>query len=70
MTVRTLIAIRATASRMKYKLINWLLGPAARAGQFVADADARLIGLRAGRPASGSHAQTPFFNRLQVIDCA
>ena len=67
MIYRAHITVRAALNRLKTHLINGLLGYAAGAGQFVADNDARIVGMvpRSFAPAGFQHS--PFLNHLRVI---
>lgn len=67
-SVRQLIAIQAAMARFKDRLIDHLLGPAARAGWLVADDEAAMIGLHA-RPPWRHRSSAPFFNHLQIMTC-
>lgn len=70
MSTKVIVTAKATLNGLKGYVINWLLGPAARAGQIVADADARIIGLFPRPLPSRPHTQRPFFNQLQAISSA
>ncbi len=65
-SVRQLIAIQAALIRCKVRLIDHLLGPAARAGRLVADNEAAIIGLHA-RPPWRRRSSAPFFNHLRLM---
>ena len=67
MPTRTTITLQIYVQRIKSKLINMLLGYTARAGEIVADADARIVAM-VPRPLPVLTArQTPFFNHLACI---
>lgn len=47
MFMKAVKPVRAALNRLKDRLAEWCLGPATRAGHFVADRDAAIVGLRA-----------------------
>lgn len=67
MNSRHLITAMATMQRIKFNLINRLLGPLGRASRIIADADARLIGMVPAQNMVQFTPTTPFFNQVRVI---
>lgn len=67
MSYRTIITFRAALAAWKARVANALLGYAARAGNIVADADARLVGMVPPLHRAWIAPQAPFFNHLGVI---
>jgi len=69
MSLKAIMTDRVTLNRLIRvweRLIDWSLGSAARAGRFVADADAAIIGLHSS-PRWRDTAPRRSFNQLRVM---